>query len=187
MDQSLIVFFHDADREPRASEHRAILGERPRVADARDPRGEAFKFTRHGAAAGQIADTYLSTGSRHAGEFSGRRRLVGKRAERALADDGVEHTVCKWQPLSIAAVEGDSLGQSPPSEATNFPAVCVSISLTTSGIVMRCIGPWSQPLPRLILNSASSVECFRNMAIRLLVNSAMTLGNSRGDLIVASL
>src|SRR6185437_2749588 len=40
---------------------------------------------------------------------------------------------------------------------------------------------------RLVLNSAISVECFRNMVIRLLVNSAMTLGNSTGDLIVASL
>jgi len=51
----------------------------------------------------------------------------------------------------------------------------------------RTFGPQSQPLHRLILNSANSVECFRNMAIRLLVNSAMTLGNSRGDLIIASL
>lgn len=40
---------------------------------------------------------------------------------------------------------------------------------------------------RLVLNSAISAECFQNMAIRLLVSSAMILGNSTGDLIVASL
>ena len=39
----------------------------------------------------------------------------------------------------------------------------------------------------LILDSAISFECFRNMALRLLVNSAVTLRNSTGDLIVASL
>jgi hypothetical protein len=40
---------------------------------------------------------------------------------------------------------------------------------------------------RTALNSASSFECFRNMALRLLVNSAVTLRNSAGDLIAASL
>ena len=40
---------------------------------------------------------------------------------------------------------------------------------------------------RLIPNSAISIEYFWNMAIRLLVNSAMTLRISTGDLIVASL
>ena len=40
---------------------------------------------------------------------------------------------------------------------------------------------------RLVVNSAISFEYFRNIAIRLLVNSAMTLGNSKGDLTVASL
>jgi hypothetical protein len=44
-----------------------------------------------------------------------------------------------------------------------------------------------QSVHRLVLNSAISFECFRNMAIRLLVNSALTLRNSTGDLIVASL
>jgi hypothetical protein len=39
----------------------------------------------------------------------------------------------------------------------------------------------------LILDSAISFECLRNMALRLLVNSAVTLRNSTGDLIVASL
>jgi hypothetical protein len=39
----------------------------------------------------------------------------------------------------------------------------------------------------LILDSAISIECFRNMALRLLVNSAVTLRNSTGDLIVVSL
>jgi hypothetical protein len=38
-----------------------------------------------------------------------------------------------------------------------------------------------------ILSPAISVECFRNMALRLLVNSAVTLKNSRGDLTAASL
>jgi hypothetical protein len=40
---------------------------------------------------------------------------------------------------------------------------------------------------RCVLNSASSIECFRNMDIRLFVNSAITLGNSTGDPIVTSL
>jgi len=40
---------------------------------------------------------------------------------------------------------------------------------------------------RLVPNSAISIEYFWNMAIRLLVNSAMTLRISTGDLIVASL
>jgi hypothetical protein len=40
---------------------------------------------------------------------------------------------------------------------------------------------------RLVPNSAISIEYFWNMAIRLLVNSAMTVRISTGDLIVASL
>jgi hypothetical protein len=40
---------------------------------------------------------------------------------------------------------------------------------------------------RLVLNSTNSVECLRNKAIRFFVDSAMILGNSVGDLIVASL
>jgi hypothetical protein len=40
---------------------------------------------------------------------------------------------------------------------------------------------------RLVPNSAISIEYFWNMAIRLLVNSAMTLRISTGDLIVTSL
>jgi len=45
---------------------------------------------------------------------------------------------------------------------------------------------WFQDVHRLVLNSVSSVECLRNKAIRLLVNSAMMRGNSAGDLIDAS-
>jgi hypothetical protein len=38
-----------------------------------------------------------------------------------------------------------------------------------------------------VLNPTNSFVCWLSMAIRLLVNSAMTLGNSRGDLIAANL
>ena len=40
---------------------------------------------------------------------------------------------------------------------------------------------------RLSTNSAICFECFRNMAIRLLVNSELTVRTSMGDPIVASL
>jgi hypothetical protein len=47
--------------------------------------------------------------------------------------------------------------------------------------------PWSWAFHRLILNSVISFEYFPNMAIRLPVNSAITLRTSKGDLIVANL
>jgi hypothetical protein len=42
-------------------------------------------------------------------------------------------------------------------------------------------------LERLSANSAICFECFRNMAIRLLVNSELTVSTSAGDPTVASL
>jgi hypothetical protein len=46
------------------------------------------------------------------------------------------------------------------------------------------LGP--RPVHGSLLNSAIWFEYFLNSAIRLLANSAMTLKNSTGDLIVAS-
>jgi hypothetical protein len=48
-------------------------------------------------------------------------------------------------------------------------------------------GPGLRLFYRLVPNSAISIEYLWNIAIRLLVNSAMTLRISTGDLIVASL
>jgi hypothetical protein len=48
-------------------------------------------------------------------------------------------------------------------------------------------GPWAWAFHRLILNSAISIEYLPIMAIRLPVNSVITLRISKGDLIVASL
>jgi hypothetical protein len=54
-------------------------------------------------------------------------------------------------------------------------------------MIQHVFGQTLRLFHRLVPNSAISIEYFWNMAIRLLVNSAMTLRISTGDLIVASL
>jgi len=83
--------------------------------------------------------------------------------------------------IAKCVVEGAD-ARCPQDHARRHQIVC--IFLRNNPAKPRNLGPRSH---RLTANSAISFECFRIRSIRLVVNSAMTLGNSKGDLIQASL
>jgi hypothetical protein len=77
-------------------------------------------------------------------------------------------------PDGIANIEADHFG--------NYPVCGAYIDMHDLAQMALVLA-----VHRVVLNSTISFEYFRNMAIRLLVKSVMTLRNSTGDLIVASL